>query len=133
MTVIVTSRRYRQTNSAQALKATNRFISADPCLYARVSRLDDSVSLDTELDEMDDSIGSWRERQNSHRALGLGLGLGSGLGELQQLMRAEYIEKCFEEAAAEGRGAERRKVAVAVEGRSSLLDRTTQYRRGRSL
>ena len=42
--------------------------SADPCSYARVSRLDNSVSLDTGLDEMDDSIGSWRERQNSHRA-----------------------------------------------------------------
>ena len=42
MTVFVTSSRYRQTNSAQALKGTNRFtrLNADPCSYARVSRLD---------------------------------------------------------------------------------------------
>ena len=49
LTVFVTSRRYRQTNSAQALKETNRFtrLNADPCSYARVSRRDDYVSFDT--------------------------------------------------------------------------------------
>ena len=49
LTVFVTSRRYRQTNSAQALKETNRFtrLNADPCSYARVPRRDDGVSFDT--------------------------------------------------------------------------------------
>ena len=49
LTVFVTSRRYRQTNSALALKETNRFtrLNADPCSYARVSRRDDYVSFDT--------------------------------------------------------------------------------------
>ena len=65
----MTSRRYRQTNSAQkALKETNRFtqLNADPCSYARVSRRDDYVSFDTTIFENNCSIGSWRERQNSH-------------------------------------------------------------------
>ena len=41
VTVLVTSRRYRQTNSTQALKETNRFTVdfVDPCSYARVSGL----------------------------------------------------------------------------------------------
>ena len=38
LTVFVTSRRYRQTNSAQALKETDRFkrLNADPCGSIRV-------------------------------------------------------------------------------------------------
>ena len=42
LTVFVTSSRYRRTNSAQALKEINRFmrLNADPCSYARVTRLD---------------------------------------------------------------------------------------------
>ena len=41
LTVFVTSRRYRQTNSAQALKETNRFtrLNADPCSYATRARV----------------------------------------------------------------------------------------------
>ena len=51
LTVFVTSRRYRQTNSAQALKETNRFtrLNADPCSYTRVSRGNDYVSFDTTI------------------------------------------------------------------------------------
>ena len=46
LTVSVTSKRYRQTNSAQALKETNRFtrLNAHPCSYARVSRCDNYVN-----------------------------------------------------------------------------------------
>ena len=42
LTVFVTSSRYRQSNSVQALKETNRFtrLKADTCSYARVSRPD---------------------------------------------------------------------------------------------
>ena len=52
LTVFVTSRRYRETNSAQALKETNGFtrLNADPYSYARVSRRDDYVSFDTTSD-----------------------------------------------------------------------------------
>ena len=38
---VMNSSWYRQTNSSQALKETNRFtwLNGDPCSYARVSRL----------------------------------------------------------------------------------------------
>ena len=76
----MTSRRYRQTNSAQALKETNRFtcLNADPCSYARVSRRDDYVSFDTTIFRVRVRI---RVRaQGSDESYGGGVRLGIGIG-----------------------------------------------------
>ena len=59
LTGFVTSRRYRQIISAQALRETNRFtrLNADPS-YAMVSRRDEYFYFDSTIFENNGSIGS---------------------------------------------------------------------------
>ena len=71
LTVCVTSRRYRQTNSAQELKETDRFtrLTADPCSYARLLRLCiDILGLAWEM--FRDRSSMWcPDVNNSHRSI----------------------------------------------------------------
>ena len=86
--MVVTSSRYHQINSAQALKETNRFtrLNADPCSYARVSQLDADCDFDEVLRSDPGSNArihiepvSVRVRVRARvRVRGVGLGLGVG-------------------------------------------------------